>query len=309
MVGQKPRRPDLVLADPRLARVAGWLATVARPAIRLLSSPLADEEAVPVGATKLGGRPDLPPDAGWPTKGPPVERPLPVPFIGQVRLEDVAGLDTEGALPRFGLLSVFYDADGTHTSTSAYPHDFNHPTHCRVLWFRQAAPTHLSRTAPPPDLVADNIEGVRDGVYRPRSLAPTSELSLPDPESPLLMGPNGKPTRMTQEEWKTYAELWYDHMDANNCVHQLLGHASPNQAASVWEGYAQARRAFHQSRDAPDGPPYPAHWQDELLRHRLLMQVSDEDNGMWFGREGRLCLFINEDDLAARDYSRVWFAV
>ena len=115
---------------------------------------------------------------------------------------------------------------------------------------------------------------------------------------------------MVEEEWEAYAALWDEHMDANNRVHQLLGHAAPNQPASIWVGYEHARRAFYDPTMLDPYPlPFPSHWQQEFARHRPLLQVSEEDNGMWFGREGRLCTLIDEDNLAAGDLSRAWVAV
>jgi uncharacterized protein YwqG len=68
-------------------------------AFELLTGPAYD---VPVGASKMGGRPDLPPGEPWPTRD---GRPL--SFVVQV---DLATVDTAGVLPPDGLLSFFYDA-------------------------------------------------------------------------------------------------------------------------------------------------------------------------------------------------------
>ncbi len=63
--------------------------------------PGADAE-LPLGATRLGGRPDLPPGAPWPTfEG------RPMAFLAQIDLGDVGPLDERGLLPRAGLLSFF----------------------------------------------------------------------------------------------------------------------------------------------------------------------------------------------------------
>ena len=59
---------------------------------------------LPVGASKLGGRPDLPPGTPWPAYA---SRPL--PFMAQVRLADVAPLDRGDVLPESGLLIFFFD--------------------------------------------------------------------------------------------------------------------------------------------------------------------------------------------------------
>lgn len=68
-------------------------------AFELVTSPAQD---IPVGASKLGGRADLPPGEPWPSRD---GRPL--SFVVQV---DLATVDTAGVLPADGLLSFFYDA-------------------------------------------------------------------------------------------------------------------------------------------------------------------------------------------------------
>jgi hypothetical protein len=88
-----------------LARVVDELLALARPAISLAPVRV-DEGAIAVGAGKLGGTADLPPGAVWPEW-----RGTPLPFIAQIRLEEVAPLDPEGDLPHQGLLSFFFTED------------------------------------------------------------------------------------------------------------------------------------------------------------------------------------------------------
>jgi hypothetical protein len=86
-----------------LGRVVAEVLELARLAIRLDLTRAAAEGDILVGATKVGGTADLPPDVAWPEW-----RGGPLPFIAQVRLEEVAELDPEGDLPHRGLLSFFY---------------------------------------------------------------------------------------------------------------------------------------------------------------------------------------------------------
>lgn len=88
-----------------LGRVAEDLLAMAAPMVRIYAKP-AEDEAIPIGASKLGGQPDLP-------EG--VERPAwhePMGFLGQFNLAEVAPHDTEAALPTAGLLSFFFETDG-----------------------------------------------------------------------------------------------------------------------------------------------------------------------------------------------------
>lgn len=70
--------------------------------------PLGADADLRPGATKLGGRPDLPEGLAW-----PVSRGGPLTFVAQVDLAEVANRDSEGVLPPSGLLSFFFDAEHT----------------------------------------------------------------------------------------------------------------------------------------------------------------------------------------------------
>ena len=86
------------------ARLLPYLDMLMRPSVRLLAAPT-DESAINVGFSKLGGSPDLPPDASW-----PLYRGIPQSFIMQLRLEDLAAYPAASVLPRQGMLWFFYDA-------------------------------------------------------------------------------------------------------------------------------------------------------------------------------------------------------
>jgi uncharacterized protein YwqG len=46
---------------------------------------------------------------------------------------------------------------------------------------------------------------------------------------------------------------------------------------------------------------------EEFFRGRLLLQISEERSiKVRFGRDGRLFFFLREQDLKARDFSKVW---
>src|SRR5437660_4671962 len=87
-----------------LSRVVKDLDRIARPSIRVVTTA-ADESTLRVGASKLGGLPDLPPEVPWPTR-----RDLPQSFIAQIRLAQVYPYDVQHALPQSGILWFFYDA-------------------------------------------------------------------------------------------------------------------------------------------------------------------------------------------------------
>ena len=69
---------------------------------------------LPIGASKFGGRPDLPDGFQWDTFTTDTYdddevKPRPLAFLAQVNLADVSAYDTEQLLPETGLLSFFYE--------------------------------------------------------------------------------------------------------------------------------------------------------------------------------------------------------
>jgi uncharacterized protein YwqG len=86
-----------------LERLAGEAERLTLPAIAIEAHAASDDD-LPVGASKLGGQPDLPPDTEWPE-----HNGQPLGFLAQFNLAEVAPYDVESLLPRTGLLSFFYD--------------------------------------------------------------------------------------------------------------------------------------------------------------------------------------------------------
>lgn len=114
-------------ADPKMIRVRRELEALARNSIRLWPE-LMNEDAIPVGFTKLGGRPDLPLDVEWPSYHIDMPRPSPayleadprqpvlpedgnlsLPFFGQFDLAELAPFDLDGVLSKSGMLYLFYN--------------------------------------------------------------------------------------------------------------------------------------------------------------------------------------------------------
>jgi uncharacterized protein YwqG len=80
-----------------------------RPAVRLIASPIPDRR-IAVGATKFGGRPDLPRDFDWPTWRNPQGEVRPLGFYAQISLDEInAAAPASLGLGVAGLLSFFCD--------------------------------------------------------------------------------------------------------------------------------------------------------------------------------------------------------
>jgi uncharacterized protein YwqG len=261
-----------------------------RPSIRIRGREPGDD-TTEVGASKLGGLPDLPSGLRWPRwLGWPEDRdanaanPEPMPenyedrdaerdgpmcFLGQFRLTDVAPYDVEGLLPHTGMLYVFcalwVDALGES------PKD-------RGAWrviYRDVAPSNLRRTPLPPD------------ASQP---LPCSAIAFFEEVTPMdvNMTPEFDELGLNREETGRYYELLMSQMQAHpwqdEPTHRLLG----------WPQLVQ-----YDMRDSlrPRG-------------HRdwgLLLQL-DTHHGQrlrWQGG-GRGYFWIRDTDLRARNFDRTW---
>ncbi len=90
-----------LILDAGLEDDADAIARLTRPSL-VLTTRKAVRADLTLGASRLGGEPDLPKDAAWPEHAG-----KPLPFLAQIRLEDVTAHDPNGLLPAAGLLSFF----------------------------------------------------------------------------------------------------------------------------------------------------------------------------------------------------------
>src|SRR5262249_40444343 len=94
---------EMIRASDIPPEVAAALQGSLRYSIRMRTA-LAQHAEPTLGATKIGGQPDLPLDMPWPEW-----RGAPLNFLAQIRLADIAAYDPDGELPHEGLLSFFFD--------------------------------------------------------------------------------------------------------------------------------------------------------------------------------------------------------
>lgn len=169
--GPKPQHPALPSIDEQRkvllelfaeAGLAKHAEALIRPSVRLHATRV-EESTVPGGATKLGGRPDLPADVEWPR-----EQNEPLTFLAQLDLGELAPLLPKGALPSSGLLSFFVgeDPDGAAGYLET----------ARVLHTRKGA--RLVRRDAPEDYFGR--------IYQACIVKPVPMLKIPSPSNPNL---------------------------------------------------------------------------------------------------------------------------
>jgi uncharacterized protein YwqG len=267
-----------------LASVSQDLAALAQPSIRLLSTPAAGAELA-VGASRLGGQPDLPAGVAW-----PLLRGAPMAFIAQIALAALGPYDVQRALPPAGMLWFFYDAQ--QQTFGADPAD-------RGGWhvlYRDADGATPLRPAPfPPALPAA-------ARYTPCTLSARTELTLPQRPATELT-----PFTWTPEQQSRYeALLATRETPAERAVphNRLLGH--PDALGDDMRLECQLAANGVSSLD----DPRVAALSPGAHAWRLLLQVdSDEHAGMRWGNNGLLYFWIERDALAARRFENVWLVL
>lgn len=291
------REQVLVLIEHAPERLRQVLVENLRPAIGIVAHQ-ADDASMAIGASKIGGAPDVPLGFEWPLwKGKPLG------FVAQFNLEEVAPFDVEHALPESGMLSFFYAIEeqpfGDVEDAGAW----------RVHWWPREV--ELERRTPPSEpnaysfhsfnslpshLLDFAIEWVwpREGAVQ---LADAGEI-----DSEIWWQLSGVP-----EEADLIPELR---------AHRLLGYAEPTQHEedAPMLSYCRANREEpQQSEDL--GLFYDRIQRTEAGQWRLLFQLEEqaqpEHNGVcrvdWeWGESMYLYFCIHADDLAARRFDQVW---
>lgn len=288
-----------------LDRIADEVIHSAQPAVRI-AAEVVDEDTLPLGSSKIGGRPDLPCDTMWSMNG---ETPL--TFLGQFNLADLASYHVERVLPRVGILSFFYDS-----ATQPWGFDPGVCAGWRVLYSEPSA-SILYRLDWPQDFPMLCQLSPEQPVYSKR-------MTL------VCWGTIPADLGLTDDEFERYVQL----VEASTQGSQLLGHLYPllRWPQLACEVYSSARPdEVRQLRNATKLNARSENWPDDSAKTRaanwrLLLQLDnvsglpkpqgyeDHDNPVWnlskicnaWAREGLMSFWIEKTRLAQQDFSNVW---
>lgn len=269
------------------------LAPHCRPSIRVLPQA-APAVPLPVGASHLGGLPDLPTQAEWPTwEGRPLS------FLAQLNLTELAAYPAAAALPAAGWLSFFYDAQ-------EQPWGYDPANQGRAVVLYHADTVALAPRQLP--------EGLSTDAYTAFPVAPlifAAEMTLPDPwEDDLDIAEE----ELTEEQRTAIWRLLHRHGDGTS---RLFGTPDTiqgpvrQQCALVSRGISTgSAQAMQQTREALGFSEAQVEtWQQQAAADwELLLQLDsheDEANMMWEDM-GRLYFCIPRAALAQRDFGAVW---
>lgn len=262
---------------------------------------LVEEDEIPIGKSKVGGKPDLPDTVEWVTETneevaiekkflfiPKKTKRLvtkPLSFIAQINLSEVSGLDEENLLPKTSILYFFYSAE-----QEAWGFDIKDRNKFKVLYYNGDLAS-LRRIDFPGDLG-------ENGRYTPCRLISRQEISLPSEESDAYQ-------HFSEEEMEDF----YEYVQGEETTNKLLGYADAIQGEMELECelvtnglYCGDPSGFNDPR-AKKLAPNAKDW-------RLLLQIdSNEECNMMFGDAGRLYFWIKKEDLLHKNFDKSWFSL
>jgi uncharacterized protein YwqG/ankyrin repeat protein len=255
--------------DGALSSCRDKIVEVARDSLLLEAEAPCDDCTIGLGASKLGGDPDLPRSVRWPRHG---FHGRPLSFLAQIRLRDVAESSEIGThFPSEGHLLFFYLADhdsggqpwGFETNSSGpfatQPQDEDLAHAARVLWVEDSSV--CVRTRPPRKSCA-NV------MFEARRLSLVAGLTVPES----LFAEVGDRVYREVVEWLRPPSR------ENYALHRMLGHPETEQGGP---------RCQHDSNFV------------------LLLQLGSCDGFMW-GGGGLLHFQIHRDDLASKNFERIF---
>ena len=292
-----------------------------------------NSSAAEVGATRLGGLPDVPEGWQWPED---------LTFLAQINCAEIASHDPQGRLPPRGLLLFFhnYYADDANGLT---PH---------VEWIEDApdGSRELERTKAPRGYLPMSLRHGGDGreVYTPLRVAPRARLSLPALYSQgwqEICAPDDEGNELTEKYLALLGAL--NIQSSERCSHQLFGQhrfMDGDADAQAWEAahgvssrlightideveraqtlakmdanIAGRRELQHEQmtiyyqKQRDNYLCYLAHKDEadeELNEWTLLLQIDSDDRlHMSFNDAGFTYFMIRRGDLAAQRFDRVY---
>lgn len=183
-----------------LQRVSQSILELSEPAIRFVIAP-GQEASIQVGASKVGGYPDLPPGFPWPEcRGHPLD------FLAQINLTELSAFEGSDQLPPSGILFFFFGTEGD---------PFHHPAEDTSSWrvlFIDDPDSAPERRIPP-----------GGDEYNPCRVHFSQEWTIPAYESNLFDS-----LKLTEQEQTAYLDMLEQYGNVG-IVNRILGHPAPIQ--------------------------------------------------------------------------------
>jgi uncharacterized protein YwqG len=265
-----------------LSRLLKDIDFLAKDSIRLRTK-LAGEYDVSIGASRIGGVPDVPPDFKWPERNE-----VPQSFIAQLYLDEVYPYDTNGVLPSSGMLWFFYDA-----KQEIYGADPADSGGWHVMFSVDYA--GLKRITAPAYLPVES-------QFKACTVSFASEVTLS--QSPKLDVPDFDWIDDEVQKYETLLSTFPTPEDHGAVHHQLLGYPQTIQDDMRLE----CQLASHGVTDIND--PRANELSKGAKVWQLLLQIdTDEDIGMRWGDAGMIYYWLRASDLQKCNFDDSWLAL
>jgi len=233
--------------------------------------------------SKIGGKPFISSDFSW-----PIVNDKHMSFLAQLNLKEIHKFDAENLLPDSGFLYFFYDAD--QIAWGFDPKDVNS---WRVQYLDSDATQFNEKPFP--------FSLPEEAKFVECSLNYKKSESFPTLSSRAI-----EKLSLTAKERNLYEYFLQDFVSSTTSFNQVLGHPYEIQNEMQLECQLASNGLF-----CGDSSAYTDERSAELEKGAedwiLLFQLTsiEEANMMW-GDSGCLYFWIRKDDLAKKDFSKVW---
>ncbi|MNV11215.1 hypothetical protein D3C71_1017730 [compost metagenome] len=260
----------------KLTKYFELIEPLVRPVIKLDLTPQ-DEPDFGLLQSKVGGRPALGKMQKWPVN----DEGIPLSFIAQLNMAEVKSFDVEGRFPENGLLSFFYCSE-----QDVWGFDPADKDHFKVLFTEDLNDLEIKDF--PEDL---NPEG----VFLPNKIDFETSLNIPDWEDDAIH------RLIDEDDYENYSEA------GRGFDNQLFGYANAIQGEMELDCQLVTNGLF-----CGDETGYEDSRRKELEQGKedwiLLLQLDSEEEktGMLWGDGGRIYFWIKKQDLANKNFDKVW---
>lgn len=266
-----------------LARVIPHLEPLMTHSVRITSQAPTDTD-LPLGASHLGGIPDLPDAVVWPSMGD-----VPLSFVAQFNLSEVEPYDVDKLLPPAGMLYFFYDAN-----QQTYGSDPADRAGWKVI-YSEVETAALTRAAVPDALPM---------TARFNTCAVTFATEPTLPQRPNLIDATLDWNEDEQNAYSDFMMRFPSAEDHATLHHRLLGHSDDLQD----DMHLQVQLVSHGLTD--DQSPEAAALVSGANDWVLLFQLdSDSHANMNWASTGLLYYWITRQDLQAKNFDMVWMVL
>jgi uncharacterized protein YwqG len=317
---------ESVLAQAGLGEWSPRLAAAARHAMILEPGPVEEGADAPIGASRLGGMPDLPGGIPWPWRPAffnniafedHAERPWPLSFVAQIDFAEIHSAGGLEGFPSSGRLLFF--CDPIFSSIGALREE---QVSASVMFFTEQT-ARLGRRDFPVEFSNPGARLVRpkDFIFRPRRVTPKLWLLPPPYGSRELLALDGMPPPpgwtgidlrcWGEPEYDAYEQFWNglaaEHPNLftwHGALHQAGGVAFP------WQHAVEADCVMYADDDYLNHPVYkafhermekegaPVDWPDYKEASQAYDAFETRERATHFARAGswQLVLQIETDD-------------